>query len=139
MQILSDGETQHEIDSDDSEDELDKFLEQAKETKEDNPYAELEDFFQVDVGTGEAVGEHIAGISNKAVRGNKTKKEEKISKNNAETFTTKKHRKPSGSQDGRSPLAPTQEGRQAGGLCPTAGSGSILTSHGSSNQNNGSH
>ena len=69
----------------------------------------------------------------------KPKKRRKISKNNAETFTTKKHRKPSGSQDGRSPLAPTQEGRQAGGLCSTAGSGSILTSHGSSNQNNGSH
>lgn len=79
LQITSDGEnnnTLHETESESSEDELDKFLEQAEETSEDNPYAELEDFFQVDDGTGEAVGEHIAGISNRALRGTKTKKEE---------------------------------------------------------------
>lgn len=73
LQITSDGEN---TDSEDSEDELDKFLEQAEESREDNPYAELEDFFQVEDGTGEAVGDHIAGISNRALRGTKNKKEE---------------------------------------------------------------
>ena len=62
--------------SESSEDELDRLLEQAEETREDNTYAELEDFFQVDDSTGEAVGEHIAGIRNRALKGTKTKKEE---------------------------------------------------------------
>ena len=49
-------------------------------TGADNPYAELEEFYQVEDETGKEVGEHIAGICNRALRSNKSKKEEKFQK-----------------------------------------------------------
>ena len=63
-------------DTDDSEDELDRFLEPKESIGADNPYAELEDFYQVEDETGKEVGEHIAGICNRVLRSSKSKKEE---------------------------------------------------------------
>ena len=63
-------------DTDDSEDELDRFLEPKESTGADNPYAELEEFYHVEDETGKEVGEHIAGICNRALRSNKSKQEE---------------------------------------------------------------
>ena len=60
--------------SDDTEDELEALMEQGAD--EDDSFNELEEFFQTDDGTGEEVGEKMAKITQKAVRGPKSKKDE---------------------------------------------------------------
>ena len=58
--------------AEDSDEELENYLTTRKD-EEGNIYADLEEYFQVDVGTGPSVGDKVAGISNKALRGTKTK------------------------------------------------------------------
>ena len=66
---------QSDTDSRDSDDELEQFF-KPEETSSANSYAELEDYFQVEDETGEEVGEHIARITEKALRGGSSKKDE---------------------------------------------------------------
>ena len=64
-----------------SDDELDSFMDSSHTESPEDEYGELEEFFQPEDGIGEAVNEKIAGISEKALRGPKTKKEdEKLQK-----------------------------------------------------------
>ena len=66
---------QSDTDSRGSDDELEQFF-KPEETPSANSYAELEDYFQVEDETGEEVGEHIARITEKALRGGSSKKDE---------------------------------------------------------------
>lgn len=58
------------------DDELGQFL-GHEEPKGNCPIDKLEEYFQPDDGTGLAVVEQIARITNKAVRGPKSKKDDK--------------------------------------------------------------
>ena len=96
LQTASDGtHTVHDTDSESSEDELDRPLDQAEETREEKPYAELEDFFQVDDGSQRThcwnKQQSLKGYQDQKGGG-------KVSENYAKTPKTQKHREPSGSQ-----------------------------------------
>ena len=56
----------------DSDEELENYL-TTREDEDGNIYADLEEYFEVDDGTGPSVGDKVAGISSKALRGIKTK------------------------------------------------------------------
>ena len=79
-----------EVSEEESDDELEQFLEPEQDPAEEvDPIDELEDYFQPDDGTGVAVGDQIARITDKAVRGPKSKKDdEKLQK------LTEKHLRP---------------------------------------------
>ena len=72
-------------DSEESEDdELDHFMEAEKNGEEENDQdtlSDLEDFFEQDDGTGDDLSDRMAKITDKALRGKKSKKEdEKLKK-----------------------------------------------------------
>ena len=79
-----------EVSEEELDDELEHFLEPEQDPAEEvDPIDELEDYLQPDDGTGVAVGDQIARITNKAVRGPKSKKDdEKLQK------LTEKHLRP---------------------------------------------
>ena len=66
--------------SEDSEDELENFMEEgAKDMEQTETLSDLEDFFQPDDGTGECLTDKMARITEQALRGKKsTKDEEKL-------------------------------------------------------------
>ena len=64
---------QSDTDSRDSDDELEQFF--KPEQTSANSYAELEEYFQVEDKTDEEVGEQIARITEKALRGGSSKKD----------------------------------------------------------------
>ena len=63
--------------SEDSEDELENFMEEgAKDMEQTESLSDLEDFFQPDDGTGECLTDKMARITEQALRGKKSKKDE---------------------------------------------------------------
>ena len=61
----------------DSEDELENFMEEgANDNEQNETLSVLEDFFQPDDGTGECLSDKMARITEQALRGKKSKKDE---------------------------------------------------------------
>ena len=66
-----------ESEDSESEEDLDSFMDNNKtEAESQDTLSDLEDFFAADDGTGEALGERMARITEKGLRGKKSKKDE---------------------------------------------------------------
>ena len=69
--------TSTQSDSEESTDDLEEFMQEEEDYLESaDTYEDLEDYFQVQDGTGEEVGDQIAKITERALRGTKNKKDE---------------------------------------------------------------
>lgn len=69
--------TSTQSDSEESTDDLEEFMQEEENYLESaDTYEDLEDYFQVQDGTGEEVGDQIAKITERALRGTKNKKDE---------------------------------------------------------------
>ena len=78
--------------SEDSEDELENYMEEgAKDMEQTETLSDLEDFFQPDDGTGECLTDKMARITEQALRGKKSKKDEEKLKGLREKYKQPKN------------------------------------------------